>query len=727
MPIIGRSTRQSTGPATQSVGIGNGLIASPINLPYPLVKGSVTFSDKFNGPPTAQIQYEGISAQEIERIEAAYKLGLKIDFYGPKMEVKGVRTGEISVKHVSGNRLHSYTVSITLEFPSIVKLKTVAQEDDLMKQGDLLGQVAYSDGLRPKSLGAGATWRFSRDEILEVGESAIAKSSEGYNYARLDWGSGSGTGRVAISPKRPEIITLVEQTWKPTVPPEDSRVIKDLSSNHDESGPTAYIRTTTTVDGTPERETMQIWGFAYLYEDATLPDGRLYSDNPGRFWQPIEYRETRHIYHKIEGVRVEVEIRDPSQGGGDGKAVKAAVHPDYRQYMSIAGGSRITVKTPNLFLTESKTTGRKWLRLVKETDERNTLDPTDPRYPLMQWRWVPSTEETVYLLKSVPEGFLAESGDPFRVEWKAYKDLEQRLKSLFSESSATLDGQVAILYPNFDFVEPLYVQRQIRKSLSYEWALDPDGEAEEADPPLPPIPPPHFSVGEESHDELIRTITDEKTKAYSEMDRKYSAQDPQFVAVAENVETRQLRGSLPSPTIRKIQFDTEAEAIDPGAGAESSAMTKKAWYVTTDNARSFRRGGSISIPGARSLSQAIAGLQVRLRRSMMGATQTQYKVAWFYPAMRPGDAILAEGHRWRQQGTLRVMSLSWKHTYYGATPLGAPLVHCDGMQLSCGLDKSTGASIQSGGKGSPEVNSRILGGDKELGRILPRVPSRRDF
>lgn len=727
MPILGRSTR-GVRAAAQALSIGTGLITEPIQVPYPITKGKITFNDSFNGPPTASIQYEGISAQEIERLEQAYPLGFKVQFPGCKLEVKGFKTGETSVVHISGDRLVSYTVSISLEFGTLARVMSKVREDELMKEGDRLGQVAYSDGVKAKSLSGGATWRFSRDEVIEVGESAIARPTEGYNHARLDWGTvQAGVGSVP-SPKKPEIITTPEQTWRPTVPPEDTVILKDLSSNHDESGPTAYIRTSTTVDGTPEKETMQTWGFAYLYEEATLPDGRLYVSDPSRFWMPIEYRETQHIYRQVNGVRVQVEIRDPTSGAGGGKRVRYVVHPDYRGYMSVSGSNTLTIKTPNLFLVESKTTGKKLLRLVKETEERNTLDPTDPRYPLMQWRWVPFREETVYLLKTVPEGFEESSGEPFRVEWKSYADLDRRLKALFSEKDATQDGQVAIIYPNFDYVEPFYVQRQIRRSLSYDWALDPDGEAEDADPPLPPIPPPHFSVGEESHDEQIRTIKNAKLQAYSEMDRKYSAQDPQFVAVAEGVETRELRGSLPGPTVRKIQFDTEQEKVDPGAGAESSALTQKAWYVTTpDNARNFRRGGSISIPGANSLSQAIAGLKVRLRRSMMSATQTSYKIAWFYPTMRPGDAILVEGHRWRQKGTLRVMSLSWTHNYNGTTPLGAPMVHCDGMQLSCGLDAEPPVSVNPGGKGSPTVKSKILGGDETIGRILPRVPSRRDF
>jgi hypothetical protein len=199
--------------------------------------------------------------------------------------------------------------------------------------------------------------------------------------------------------------------------------------------------------------------------------------------------------------------------------------------------------------------------------------------------------------------------------------------------------------------------------------------------------------------------------------------------VAEQTTFKEMQGTPPSPTVRRKQF--EPEEIDAKQKPDTTTITL---VTTPDVADRYAEGeGSINIPGAKTLNEAKAGLQVRLRRSGLQNTQAQYKVHGFYPRMKPGDTVAIEGDRHRRLGQWLITQLSWKLTFDGnIADLGTPTVSCEGMSLSLGLDRprpiryDTRPSSAQGG--SPTVAGRVTGTTgTALGRILKPLPNRRNF
>lgn len=741
-------------------------------LPYPMFAGEISYSDSMTSEPTATLVYTGVSSNAIAEIERAYPMGQRISLYGVPMEVNNRSYSQDSVKVDRVGWLDSYTMTISLQFLSIV-LQAKARYgsgisgrvtpgqasrpqwqkklEELGNEADLKGFLAYSDGLRVKPLGFGNTWKFTREQVLEVGGSSVALPSEGYNKALLTWGTGDKTPspNAPLTPKKPEKLTLIEGDVDPEVPPDndvrrwiseeeqaaEAQKLRDMSSNFDQSGPTKFKRTVTTLDGTPESEKYELWGYVYRYinifdEDAYPRSPSEYE--PADFWQIVEERETTYKYSNLDAyTSLALDITDPDEPG---RKIQAIVHPDFQQF--VLGGPRVsalTIQSETQYLLETVTKGKKLTRLVQESDQRNTLDPTDPWViaGLFEPTWTPYEDRTAYLLKPSRGTFTPEDEQlPFRVEFADYDSLEPRIQDLVTKSVTTRSGQVAILYPDPNFVESLWIAEEGRQANSYRWAPDPEADVDIApDPDDPPKPPEHFQTGEESETRIKRTPTKPEEGRYTETTRQYSSQDPQFIAVAEQTTFKEMQGTPPSPTVRRKQF--EPEEIDPNQKPDNTTLTL---VTTPDVANRYAEGeGSINIPGAKTLNEAKAGLQVRLRRSGLQDTQAQYKVHGFYPRMKPGDTVDIEGDRHRHLGRWLITQFSWKLVFDGnLADLGTPTVSSEGMSLSLGLDRprpvtyTTRPSSAQGG--SPTVSGRVTGGSlSALGRILPALPNRRNF
>jgi hypothetical protein len=740
-----------------------------------MMAGEISYSDSMTSEPTATLVYTGVSSGTIAEIERAYPMGQRIFLYGVPMEVNNRSYSQDSVKVDGVGWLDSYTVTISLQFLSIVlqakarygsgtsgrvtpgqssRPRWQEKLEELGNKADLKGFLAYSDGLRVKSFGFGSTWQFTREQVLEVGGSSVALPSEGYNKAPLTWGTDGAktpSPNAPLTPKKPERLTLTEGDTNPEKPPDndaqlwlsdeaqsaEAKKLRDMSSNFDQSGPTKFKRVVTTVDGTPESESYELWGYVYRYIDIFDEDGypRKPSEyKPADFWRKVEERTTTHTYSNLDSFTgIALTITDSSDPKRE-RRLKALVHPDFQRFVS--GGpivSSTSIKSETQYLLGSVTKGRKLTRLVQESDARNTLDPTDPwvEAELFEPTWTPYEDRTAYLLKPSRGTFTPEDEQlPFRVEFAAYDSLEPRIQELVEESVTTSTGQVAILYPDPNFVEPLWIAEEGRQANSYRWAPDPEADVDIApDPDDPPKPPEHFQTGEESETRIKRTPTKPEEGRYTETTRQYSSQDPQFIAVAEQTTFKEMQGTPPSPTVRRNQF--EPEELDTKQKPDTTTITL---VTTPDVADRYAEGeGSINIPGAKTLSEAKAGLRVRLRRSGLQNTQAQYKVHGFYPNMKPGDTVAIEGDRHRHLGQWLITQLSWKLTFDGnIADLGTPTVSCEGMSLSLGLDRprpiryDTRPSSAQGG--SPTVAGRVTGTTgTALGRILKPLPNRRNF
>lgn len=752
MALVGRNNFSSTC-----------LVFDVPELPYPLYKGSIQYSDRMLGEPSATITYEAISSQEIGKLEAAYPTGRVISFYGVPMEVSNRSYDQTDVVVLNAGRLVVYRVTISLQLRSLAlqakekfgRSRWQEKLEELGNEADLKGFLAYSDELQVKTLGSGRQWSFAREQIIEVGGNAIALPGEGYNKATLTWNTedeGADSPETAFSPKRPEVETREEGDPNPLIPPDndvlttlneeeqeaEAKKLRDSSSNFDESGPTKFRRIVTTIDGTNETEVYRLYGYAYNYRDIFTEDGYPRTDYlPADFWRLVEERTTTYVYEKLRAyTSIDVDITDTS--GAFPQEIGFIIHPDFRDLLKGATGgdrSKITIDSDTRYLVETKTIGRKLVRLIQETDDRNTLDPTDTYViaGLFEFEWTPYFERTAYLLKPARGTFLPDNEQlPFRVEFQDYDSLEPRLKALADRDATTADGRLAILYPEPNYVEPLYIEEEGTQASSYKWAPDPEGEVEEnPDPEEPPRPPDHFHVGEESDRRVRRIPTNPAQGLYTELTRLYSAQDPEFVAVAEQTQFKEMRGIPPSPSTRQVQF--EPETINPNSRDRDNSRT---YLVTTpDNSDRFPEGGSVNIPGAKNLSEARQGVLTRLRRSGLQTAQAQYNVAWFYPEMKPGDSVVIEGDRHAAEGDWLITQLSWELTFDANNflDLGRPTVSCQGgMNLTLGLDGARSVQITSkpvsANGGSPTISASAEDpASSGLGRVLPVLPNRRNF
>ncbi|MEY3298729.1 MAG: Planktothrix phage PaV-LD, partial [Cyanobacteriota bacterium] len=463
-----------------------------------MMAGEISYSDSMTSEPTATLVYTGVSSGTIAEIERAYPMGQSIFLYGVPMEVNNRSYSQDSVKVDRVGWLDSYTVTISLQFLSIVlqakarygsgisgrvtpeqssRPKWQEKLEELGNEADLKGFLAYSDGLRVKTLGFGSAWKFTREQVLEVGGSSVALPSEGYNKAPLTWGTAAKappSPNAPLTPKKPERLTLTEGDINPEKPPDndaqlwlsegeqaaEAKKLRDMSSNFDQSGPTKFKRVVTTVDGTPESESYELWGYVYRYIDIFDEDGypRKPSEyKPADFWRKVEERTTTHTYSNLDSFTgIALTITDSSDPKRE-RRLKALVHPDFQRFVS--GGpivSSTSIKSETQYLLGSVTKGRKLTRLVQESDTRNTLDPTDPwvEAELFEPTWTPYEDRTAYLLKPSRGTFTPEDEQlPFRVEFAAYDSLEPRIQELVEESVTTSTGQVAILYPDPNFVE----------------------------------------------------------------------------------------------------------------------------------------------------------------------------------------------------------------------------------------------------------------------------------
>ena len=713
--------------------VSNSQVFNPPALPYPLLKGSVSYSDSLGQEPSGSITYEGVSRAECDRIEAAYPLGRQLRLYGVPLEVSARTIEEDGVVHLGRELLQVFSVQVTLAFPP---LKLLIPEQDLEreeKQAALRGFLAFSDGLRGKSLDEGKLWRFAREQVVEVGGNTLALPSNGYNKAVLTFGGQEDEGSdrsTTFSPRRPQVLELVEESENPEQPPEDSRFLRDSTSNHDEGGPTKYIKRIRRVDGSPDSERLVTWGFAYLYEDIVQPNGELKGDARD-FWRPIEERETQYIYRQVQASTLDVEIRDPSQGvTADGRRLNFVVPPELQKFLILTfGRNRIRVRTNARYLVEVSTRGRRLMRLVQENQTRNTLDPEDPRYELYQFDWIPFTDRTAYLLRPSRGVFVSGNQSlPFSVEFTDYDALPRSLQRQISPRETTSDGQVAVLRPDPNFVEPFFISVESQQASSYAWALDPDGEVEEPEDGEPPQPPPHFMVGQETRNEIRRTVVDPARKLYSEAVAEFSCQDPQFETTAERVFFRDMEGDPPTSQVRQQVF--EEEEVRVRSQARDSTIT---YTVTTpDVADRLDEGGSVNVPEAETLQAAIAAVRNQLRLSGMQNSTAAYRVGWFYPAMKPGDAVRVEGNRRQALGAWRINDISWQLDYQGSnTPLGNLLITCPGTSLTLGLDQPRVLDLRQqrdrNSGSAPTIDATSLSQGNTLGRVLPPLPNRRNY
>ncbi len=284
------------------------------------------------------------------------------------------------------------------------------------------------------------------------------------------------------------------------------------------------------------------------------------------------------------------------------------------------------------------------------------------------------------LLKSTNAEYKDTSSVPFSIEFADYDSLEPRIKNKVSKyTNLAKNGKVAIMTPDINYIEPLYVATESNAKNSFTWANHPDNAK---DNPVPPI-----ITGEESFQQTSRTITG--SNRYKEKQVTYSSQESGFLTSANQVFYREVLGRPPEASTRKSTWE---KSDVPNNRIEFNADEKiKKYKITSDLSRYVEPGGSASYEAAETLNEALLGAKTDLQIKDIQGNTTAKTISFFYPTIRDGDSVTSASDRFAAKGKWIVKSASWTLKYEGSGSKIlslSPMIVCDGTQLSLGLLRS---------------------------------------
>lgn len=593
----------------------------------------------------------------------------------------------------------------------------------------------------------------------------------------------------------PVIEETVEEDEECELPPKNSRVLWGLDSCFDFSGPKKVRRTTRTINGSTDKVTTEVWGFVYLAEQIALRDElgdpiRLFSSQPELYWQLIEYTEEQHIYEKLSLTRYRADIRVPVQ---EGQLFSGVVGPDGKRYLKVEYAEiekgyeefcdirkendlGVIVEPKAEYLVEIKTTGWKMCRFIKEQTKGWTLDgPENPYYPYYKFFKNPYESRTLYKLKALRPIYGDQIGVPFSVRLKTVMLTNPDTNTQFW-TGEDANGRpytyirnqyVAVITPQPDFVEPLYVEVESRQVTSFKAIADPEYDPLDPDPALVPL-----ITGEESYYQLSRTIlrrpTEQRTLPdgtilpaaelkYREKERNYSAQDAGFINSLESVKFSTKIGRPPEAQARVPRFQQvpiEDERKDDKKRIPETRKPKPPYrtryFVSSDNIDKCAtlEQEELNYPDARTVEEAVVRAEAELTTINIDSIQASKTLSFFYPSLRDGDLCEIEGDRY--EGNKIIQSVSWSLKFMGdiSNLASTPAAVCEGTELTLGLFKQAQLTlstekVQDGVGdideiGNPEEGNQTPGEPEvlveleaaksfEMGGILNNVASRRDF
>lgn len=768
-------------PAQGSLGSSKSNIVNSLpGLPVQMQYGTVSWSVSFEGQPSGSLEYLGCTEQKLSQVKSAYKVDKVLTLYGIKFRVSSFSYQREGYVYKGNIKFSVYSVSVSLsgqyeeKAQREIKLKPLANSQGKVKVNQIAAQcntpysgptieiklepdadseltaslqslvtsrarllgsyVSYNEGIALKSLNSGGSWSFPDTDVITDGPNSLGKGG-GYNDAVLTGGfltpppNSSETGAPPEVPTfqylQPTVETVVEEDDLPTEPPPFSKSLRDLSSVFDLSGPKKVRKITTQVYGQPDIEEIWIYGFVYTAEDIGTNNGGvlgkpLKSTNPGIYWKVVEYTKTTYIYTAPPALTLQIFATDPKNADYKYPVV---IKKGYSQFASIpSSGGNVTFTSTASYLTSIVSQGWKLVRYQKEVEEQNqTFDSTSPSYSTFNFFTLPTFSKTAYLLKSSRAQYGQDVGAPFSVEWVNYNDLSQSEKDHVGSSNQNSQGQVAILTPDINYAEPLFVEVETTSKSGFSFIQHPEDPLEV------------LKTGEESYQQVKRTVVG--PNQYKEKSTEYSSQDPGFSTSLEQIRFKDVYGRPPEASFRMATAQ-QTPQNSTTTNTNTTSNIKK-YLVSSDNSQGLPSGGSLDYPDAETIGQAIKAIKTELEIEEVQASTKQKTVTWFYPNIRDGDRVSTGMDKFG--GTWIVKSASWTLNYHGSKAnLGAGiLVTTDGTQLTLGLLKPRSASYQmqtipippSGQASTQEgsITSNFTGGAFTLGEAFQNQPNRRNY
>ncbi len=710
------------------------------------------------------IKYE-VSAFTYERSKYIYRGGVeRFDRYKVSVEMQWEYEKLISAPIKIFRTIRLGTTSITIEqlaaaakvpyTGSSFKIKipensdkdfTLTLGDNVTKQARLLGCfVVYGrPGVELRPIDAVKIWNFADEDVITDGGNTL-RGAIAYNRAEMTFSGDNESSSadigdppgVKLTKKAPVIETTYEQdSDNPAQPPANSTILKSIDSNSvDGQGPKLTKTTTTTQDGQTMRVIRDIYGFLYTAKDIHVGDGVLRA-TPGQFWTLIERQIEEHIYSSLPSLALNVKAKDPdpmyAKTSVSGE-VNLIINPDYEEFVNgTALGDRVTFRSTAKYLTQIKTSGWAYRRLLKETEALETidLDATDPTYKHYFFKKIPIIGATNYFLVSSDQKYGdGGQGIPFSVEWKSVEELTDEEKKRVSDSNTTEGGRVGILTPDLNYVQPLTAMFEGTSKNSFAWAPNPEFDAEDPATYNPLV------TGEESYDCTWRIVVD--NNHYRERQASFSASNADYANIAESIRVRYSTGRPPEGTSLKETWEVGEEKDNTVTVGNT---TNKQYFVTTDLVGRTPEGGSVEgTSDAKDLAQAKLALATNLRiQGWQQGTQESKIISWYYPDIEPGDIIVVPSRRFQKYGALRVTGVSWdmKCDGYGNNPYRPNWTTTGGTKLTLGCDKPREFTVEvvekpqseTGADGEPSISVEADGGQISLGIPILTGLNRRNF
>lgn len=563
-------------------------------------------------------------------------------------------------------------------------------------------------------------------------------------------------------------------------PPSNTGQLVDLSSNFDEGGPQKVYREMTTINGTPETEKTETWGFAYLLKDGKY-DGKNETwriRDPESFWMKVEERTVKYIYKKAFGGKMTFDLNvsdsedsivfDFNDNNGEfwsGSIWKKKVfaHPDYTKYVAADIG-KVTVKIPSVeYLVEVVTTGWKLNRYIKDGGSEvdtfdmkeegyENLDDVDKKYySAAHFKKLEYFDRTMNWLKPARKDYKIDTY-PFSIEWSTWSSLDDRIKSELVEQYGTGnrldkwpdigdDVQIGLVVPDMNFVEPYLVWSESKAASSVGCIFHP-----EHDPPDDKRVP--ITTGVESYYQSEwKKIDEERAR---EMVREYSAQGDEFTASAEKVQFKDVYGKPPDAQVRKTEWkenDKATKGVSASDEPEETEDDKWIYRIYTHPIPDWAdevASSTVSNPYCYSKEEALDAAETSLEiDTLQSSTKKSRTVTWYYPDIEPGDGCEPEGDRFSNvRAIVTSVSISLQFDASGNRYGIRNICLCEGTNIEMGQYEPTGVRVER--EADPDYNpdagnSQPQGGEEDnsftasttegsnLGGVLANtVPNRRN-
>lgn len=677
----------------------NNLVKPSMSLPLPLYYGTISVDKRKEEYPSGTITYTSCHLQvgrgtTVDQIFSVYTRESKVRIEDLYFKVSRVNSRLTDLADTGAvGQLRTYDVSIELEWQwereaeePIEVYKHIRPQDEGIRISKLcsvqnipfsgtdyeikadpedkeftisvasavsdyarvLGcYVEYGNGIAMRKMTAQKQWSFNQIDYIEDGR-VSDYAFPYYEDTVLTWDVDdkqdedkrdddelNGNAAPKYDIKEPEVVEIEEFDFNFKEPPANILQIKDMSLNARQSGPTKQYKKTTTVDGTPEKTEIQIWGFEYTGKDVEEgTTGVIRSTNPKNFWRQVEKQTWQAKYKALGDQRVLAFATDPSTD----KEVPLVPHPDYSDFFTegIGGSDQVELSVKTEVLLENSLTGWKRMAFLNEdAGQTIELDPNDTIEAKEIAAYTPRRIplKGVQKYKIVGSRNQRDIGQPFSVQWFDYDDLPNNVKLSVSRfEEVTEEGRVGVLYPDPNYAPPIFAKEELTYNSSFAWMEHPS--FDEANPVVDEI---FLITGEESYTTIKREYLAEKSNTYQESTFQFSSQGAGFSELVSEPTVIQRTGSFPQATTRQSRWEESEKKPDSPISTDSGEDEKERILISTtiNKPKLHRRIASVNSIGAGTKKKAILYAETDLKMQIIDAGSHSVTIFSYLPRIKP--------------------------------------------------------------------------------------------